>query len=347
MNFAVAVDLGGTNLRIAAVSEAGELWEKITTGTKVALGRDVVIAEMTAAIEQLAAKFSASGQLLGAGIGVPGIIDQRSGLLRRSPNLPGWHDYPVRQEIERRLGSTVALENDANCAALGEAWLGAARHAEHAGMITLGTGVGGGIVQCGRLWRGLNGMAGEVGHITVDPDGPKCNCGNHGCVEQFASASAIVRQAREAIAAGGAPQLSAAAQDPAFDARSVDQLARQGDKPARAIFRKAGWALGVAVADLVNVLNLHMYVIGGGVADAWDAFAPAMFAELQRRSFVYTATAPAEVAAAIAAGSPIPLELQEAAWNTIVTRAKLGGDAGLYGAARLPMIERLQITGGP
>jgi glucokinase len=339
MNFAIAVDLGGTNLRIAAVSEAGEFWEKITTGTKVALGRDAVIGEMTATIRELAAKFSHSGQLLGVGIGVPGIIDQRSGMLRQSPNLPGWHDYPVRQEIERQLGATVALENDANCAALGEAWLGAARQAEHMCMITLGTGVGGGIVLGGDVWRGLTGMAGEVGHVTVDPDGPKCNCGNNGCVEQFASATAIVRMAREAIAGGRAPQLSAAAsQNPTFDARVVDNFAREGDKPAQEIFRKAGWALGVTIADLVNILNLHMYVIGGGVADAWEAFAPAMFAELRRRSFVYTATAPPGVVPPQTESASPTLKPLESGWHTVVTQAQLGGDAGLYGAARLPLV---------
>jgi glucokinase len=341
MNFAIAVDLGGTNLRIAAVSEAGELWGKLTTGTKVALGRDAVIGEMTNAIRELESKFRGSGRLLGVGIGVPGIIDQRSGMLRRSPNLPGWHDYPVRQEIERRLGTSVTLENDANCAALGEAWLGAGREAEHMCMITLGTGVGGGFVMAGRIWRGMTGMAGEIGHITVDPDGPKCNCGNNGCVEQFASATAIVRMARELIAAGHAPQLARAADspDPIFDARVVHNLAIQGDKPAIEILRKTGWALGVTIADLVNALNLRIYVIGGGVGGAWDAFAPAMFQEMQRRSFVYAATAPDNITAEMAGGASASLKPLDDGFRTVVTRALLGSDAGLYGAARLPMLD--------
>ena len=134
--FAIGVDLGGTNLRIAAVDEQGTLLEKVTTNTQVARGRDVVIAEMCDAIRVLAGKFSRTQTLLGAGIGIPGIIDQRSGTLRQSPNLPGWHDYPVREEIERRLGSRVVLENDANSAALGESWLGAARGVEDVVMPT-------------------------------------------------------------------------------------------------------------------------------------------------------------------------------------------------------------------
>jgi glucokinase len=329
MNFAIGVDLGGTNLRIAAISERGELLEKVTTGTRLALGRDAVIGEMVAAIRELAAKYGVSHRLLGAGIGVAGIIDMSTGMLRESPNLPGWDDYPVREEIERRLGTTVLLENDANCAALGEAWLGVARQAEHMCMITLGTGVGGGIVLHGRIWQGMTGMAGEVGHITVDPNGPRCGCGNYGCVERFASATAIVRMAREAIAAGNASALAEAAArtDQEFSSQSVYGLAMQGDKASLEVFHTVGRALGTVLADLVNTLNLPMYVIGGGVSNAWEAFAPAMFEELRRRSFVYNATAP-EDGSAGASTSP----------RTVITRASLGGDAGLFGAARLTMI---------
>ena len=339
MNFAIGVDLGGTNLRIAAVGEKGELLEKVTTGTRLALGRDAVIGGMVTAIGELVRKHSGAHRLLGVGIGVPGIIDKRTGMLRQSPNLPGWDDYPVRDEIERRLGAPVVLENDANCAALGEAWLGVARHAENMCMITLGTGVGGGIVLNGRIWQGMTGMAGEVGHIIVFPDGPQCGCGSHGCVEQFASATAIVRMAREAIAGGHAPALTKASVegDAEFSAKVVYSLAMQGDKAAREIFRKVGQALGLLLADVINALNLEMYVIGGGVSNAWDAFAPAMFEELLRRSFVYAATAPEDVCAAIAEGASAAVRPLESGPRTVITRALLGSDAGLFGAARLPV----------
>lgn len=339
MNFAIGVDLGGTNLRIAAVAEDGKLLEKVTTGTKLALGRDAVIDEMTDAIKNLSSKLGGARQLLGVGIGVPGIIDAHTGMLRESPNLPGWSDYPVRDEIERRLATPVLLENDANSAALGEFWLGAASAAESLCMITLGTGVGGGIVMNGNIWRGLTGMAAEIGHITIHPDGPKCGCGNHGCIEQYASATAIMRMAREAIASGEAPELSRiASEDPEFSARAVNNLALQGDKPARQIFNRVGWALGVLLADVVNALNLQMYVIGGGVSSAWASFAPAMFEELKRRSFVYAATAPDDIASAIAEGASASLKPLGTSPRTIITRALLGSDAGLYGAARLPML---------
>jgi len=335
MKFAIGVDLGGTNLRIAAISEGGELLAKVTTGTKVSLGRNAVVEEMTAAIHEVAAKFTQSGNLQGVGIGVPGIIDKRTGMLRESPNLPGWSDYPVKEEIERRLGAPVFLENDANAAALGEAWLGAARHVQEVCMLTLGTGVGGGIVLNGRPWHGMTGMAAELGHITVDPDGPKCGCGSYGCLEQFASATAVVRMAREAIRSGLAPELSQAEMTSGaeFGAKVVYNLALQGDKPAQQVFQKVGWALGIVLAGLVNTLNLHMYVIGGGVSSAWSAFAPTMFTELRRRSFVYAATAPDDITASIAEGASASLKPLGSSPRTVVTRALLGGDAGLYGAS--------------
>lgn len=338
MGFAVGVDLGGTNLRIAAVDESGRLLEKVTTGTQVKRGRDAVIDQMVSAIHTLSAKFQPSSALLGVGIGVPGIIDKRTGMLRESPNLPGWDDYPVRDIIEHKLQTPIFLENDANAAALGEAWLGAAKGMDDMCMITLGTGVGGGIVMRGRVWHGMTGMAGELGHITIDPNGPQCGCGNHGCLEVFASATAVVRMARDAIASGSADQLRRTASDDAeFSARSVFNLALQGDEPARQIFRKVGWALGIGVADLVNLLNLHMYVIGGGVSAAWEAYAPAMFEELFRRCMVYAATAPDEIRGPMA-GASADLRPLPSGRKTIITRALLGSDAGLYGAARLPMV---------
>ena len=319
--FAIGVDLGGTNLRIAAVDGRGKLREKIATGTGVARPRDEVIAEMCLAIQALAAKQKkAGGRLTGVGVGVPGIIDMKSGMLRGSPNLPGWEDYPVREEIERRLGTRVFLENDANAAALGEKWLGAGRKVDDLCMITLGTGVGGGIVLGGRIWHGMTGMAGELGHIMVEPEGPRCGCGSLGCVEQFASATAIERMAREAAAGGSAPALARVAAKRGFSSETLCQMAEAGDSAAQEIFARVGRALGIVVAALVNTFNLPMYVIGGGVADAWEMFSPAMFEELRKRSFVYAATSS-----------------HPAGGKTVIARAELGADAGLYGAARLAL----------
>jgi glucokinase len=333
--FAIGVDLGGTNLRIAAVDSTGKILEKITTGTEVARGRDHVIDDLCAAVRTLALKYGARGELQGIGVGVPGIIDMGNGMLRESPNLPGWEDYPVRDEIQRRLASPVILENDANAAALGEKWLGAAADVDDMCMLTLGTGVGGGLVLEGKIWHGMLGMAGEMGHINVEADGPPCGCGSRGCLEQYASALAVKRMAAEAVAGGEAPELARAmSQDPEFSAKIVYQLATEGDEPARKIFDRAGWALGIALAGLINVFNLPMYVIGGGVASAWSAFAPAMFETVRSYSYIYRVTSPPEAAPSL----PARIQGAQPEKHTIITHARLGSDAGLIGAARLPMM---------
>ena len=329
---AIGVDLGGTNLRIAAVDSTGKVLEKITTSTQVARGRDQVIDEMCTAIQEIVAKQRDAGELAGIGIGVPGIIEMQTGMLRESPNLPGWHNYPVRDEIQRRLKTTVVLENDANAAAMGEKWLGAAADVDDMCMFTLGTGVGGGLVMQGQIWHGMTGMAGELGHINVEPDGHPCKCGSRGCLEQYASATAIKRMAQEAIASGKAPQMERALKEaPEFTSKVIFDLAMEGDAPARGVFERVGKALGIVVADMVNIFNFPMYVIGGGVASAWDAFAPLMLETVVRNSFVYRATAPTEN---IQAGHAPNRSVH----GTMITRAVLGGDAGLIGAARLPMV---------
>lgn len=309
--FAIGVDLGGTNLRIAAVSESGTVLDLISTATEVKRGRDHVIDEMTSAIKTLAGRLTAQGTLAGVGIGVPGIIDMQSGRLRKSPNLPGWEDYPVREEIERRLGSRVILENDANAAALGELWLGAGKGSKDLCMLTLGTGVGGGIVLNGSVWHGMTGMAGELGHTTVDKSGPNCGCGSQGCVEQYASATAIARIAKEKF---GVDKTS----------KEVFELAQRGDAKAKEVFDIAGEALGVVLAGLINSLNLPIYVIGGGASAAWEAFSPRMFETVRKRSFVYAATGPESASSRV----------------TMIRRAELGSDAGILGSARLPMLAK-------
>jgi len=335
-NFSIGVDLGGTNLRIAAIDQAGQLLEKVTLGTQVSLGPDYVIGEMCTAIVHLQSKYRDSAHLEGIGIGVPGIIDMRTGMVRESPNLGGWANYPVHSRIEERLGTRVFLENDANCAALGEKWLGAAREMNDMAMLTLGTGVGGGLVLGGKIWHGMTGMAGEFGHITIEPDGVICGCGSHGCLEQYASASAVVRMAKEAIAQGRSTELGrAASSDSEFTARAVYNLAIQGDEEAKKIFGRVGRALGIALADLVNALNLPMYVIGGGVSSAWEAFSPFIFDELRQRSMVYAATAPSMPMAG-SRGASASIE-PGGSTKTLVTRALLGSDAGLYGAAKVAL----------
>ena len=332
-DFAIGVDLGGTNLRIAAVSREGKLLEKVAVSAQVARGPDHVIGEMCDAIRRLSEQHRSVGKFLGTGIGVPGVIDMEVGIIRKSANLPGWSNYPVRDEIERRLGTRVFLNHDAKVAALGEKWLGAGHNVDNLAMITLGTGIGGAIILDGKIYYGMNGMAGEFGHVTIEPEGVPCGCGNRGCAERYASATALVRMAREAIEAGEAPALAKVSD---LSAKTVYDLAMQGDEPAQGIFGRFGRALGVMMADMVNVLNLEMYVIGGGVESAWDAFAPAMFEEMRVRSIVYAETAPDDPMGK--ENSAVAPNASRTRRRTIVTRALLGSDAGLYGAARLPAL---------
>lgn len=346
-DFSIGVDLGGTNLRIAAISAEGQLLEKISLDTKVALGPNKVISEMCDAIQQLCAKHTADGKFLGAGVGVPGLVDTQTGVMRKAANLPGFENYPAGAEIERRLGfqknaARVVLENDAKVAALGEQWLGAARGIANVALLTLGTGIGGGIILEGKIWKGMNGMAGEFGHVTVEPEGLPCGCGNRGCAERYASASAIARMVREAIATGEAPSLAkAASSEVEFGAKLIYDLAREGDEPARRIFRTFGRYLGILLADLINILNLDMYILGGGVAGAWDEYAPTMFEEVRVRSLFYPVSAAADPVSSTSAPKPdsglaqpgSPIERK-----TIITHALLGSDAGLYGAARVALI---------
>lgn len=315
-SFTIGVDLGGTNLRIAAVSPDGHILEKIALDTEVMQGRERVVNDMCDAITELRGRLQ-SAELLGIGIGMPGVINLATGMVRQSPNLPGWSDFPVRDDIEQRLGTRVILENDANAAALGEKWVGAGKDVSGLCILTLGTGIGGGLILNGRIWHGMDGMGGELGHMTIDPNGLLCNCGNLGCIEAYASATGIVRLATTAMRVGRSPGLEQAAREAGgLTAEMVYFKAKEGDPVALEVFDLVGRALGVAVSNLINAFNLPLYVLGGGVARGWDAFAPTLLREVQKRSVVYRAT------------------------KTRIERSALGAEAGLFGAAYLPILER-------
>jgi glucokinase len=299
--YSIGVDLGGTNLRAAAIDGQGKLLDKIAGSTELQAGRDAVIDDMVQSIETLRARLG-EHNLRGVGIGLPGFILIDKGIIVGSNNMPEFENYPVRDEIEKRLGAKVILENDANAAALGEKWMGAGREVDDLVLLTLGTGIGGGIIVGGRVLHGQLGMAGELGHLTVVPNGNPCGCGNRGCVEKHASATAIAAMAR----------LIGLGHD--LTAEDVYKLAVEGNDRAKAIFISMGEALGVALANMINIFNFPLYLLSGGPLPAWDFFAPAMLGEVTRRSFTYR-------------HSPTRIE-----------KAKLGNEAGLYGAAYLPFI---------
>jgi glucokinase len=298
--FAIGVDLGGTNLRAAVIDESGVLRERVSGSTNLAAGPEAVMDDIARSILELRGRCEGQ-QLAGIGVAVPGIIEMKKGIVRESPNLPGFNDIPVRDEIERRIQAPVHLENDANAAALGEKWVGAGRGVDDLVLLTLGTGIGGGIICGGKILHGFVGMAGELGHIQVVPNGNPCACGGHGCLEKHASATAVTLMAR---LLGLGENLTS---------EQVFYLARDGNPQARVVFATMGRALGVAIADLVNIFNFPLYLLSGGALAAWEFFAPAMLEEVRRSSYVYRNS------------------------DTRIAKAELGKDAGLYGAARLPL----------
>lgn len=313
-DFGIGVDLGGTNLRAAAIATDGTILEDFQIPTQAKAGRDKVIAGMVEGINEVR-EGHRGDRLLGIGIGVPGLIIMETGVIAKCPNLGGWEQFPLRDTMEAQLHCPVILENDANAAALGEVWLGAGRDVDDLVLLTLGTGIGGGIVSGGRVLHGFVGMAGELGHITVEPDSSaQCGCGNYGCVEAQASATAIIRMAEEAIAAGSSDELKRLKTEQGeINPMLVALAAERGDKEARSIYERMGLYLGRSLADLINVFNFPLYLLGGGVMAAWDLFSPAMFDEITKRSLTYRET------------------------KTRIEKAQLGNKAGIYGAAYLPI----------
>ncbi|MGA7106716.1 MAG: ROK family protein [Terracidiphilus sp.] len=325
----IGVDLGGTSLRIGAYAQGDGLLESIALPTRLSAGPRAVVDDMCAAIEELVERRAQDREIVGVGVGSPGPLELPAGRLHHPPNLPGWDGFHLLAEIRSRLDLPVSLESDANAAALAEYALGLGKllGVKSLCMLTLGTGVGNGIILDGKLWHGAAGMGGEAGHLTIDPDGSECGCGNHGCLEACASATALMNAAERRIATGKARGLAALRDGRAnLTALELAEAARKGDPDAQGIFAETGRSLGIGLAGLINILNLPLYVVGGGVADSWDLLSPSMFEELERRSYVYALTAPGRPASS---GMPCG--------GTQVRPAKLGPEAGLLGACILPL----------
>jgi glucokinase len=324
----IGVDLGGTSQRIAAYTPKLGVLKTISLRTRLEAGPRAVVDDMCGAILQLLEQYSKGREVAGIGVGSPGPLELPAGRLHHPPNLPGWDGFPLLTEIEQRLQWPVEVESDANAAVLAEYELGLGKQlgVESMCMLTLGTGVGNGIILEGRLWHGATGMGGEAGHVTIYPNGALCGCGNHGCLEACASATAVVNSAEQLIASGKAPGLARLKDGSQLTAQSLAEAAHQGDPDALSIYEETGRALGISMAGLINVLNLPLYVVGGGVANSWDLLSPSLFDELERRSYVYALTAPGRPASNGMPGG-----------GTKVLPAKLGAEAGLLGACILPM----------
>jgi glucokinase len=269
----VGVDVGGTAIKMALLSTQGEILYKTQEPTPVAEGEDSVLRKisdmMHAMLEQTQ---TAKEQVAGIGVGVPGPVDAENGIVRDAVNLHWKQPVRLKEKLERLTGLPVYVDNDANNAALGEMWRGAGQGAKDLIVITLGTGVGGGVIVHGRIVHGMNGVGGEVGHITMEPaGGPACNCGKTGCLETYASASAIIREGLKAAQEGTSPQLAGIlSQHGKIRAKDVLDAAKSGDEAAVAIVDQAAFYLGLALSHLANVLNPSRIVIGGGMSAAGE-----------------------------------------------------------------------------
>lgn len=303
-----AVDLGGTYLRIALVDGSGKIHDQLKQRTPRGSSPEVIVDALVTAAD----KWSNDGRrIAAASIMVPGTVDNQNAIVLQAPNLPSLTNFALKSVLEERLGWPVLLENDANAAAVGEMWLGAARQCRDVVSVTLGTGVGGGVILDGELWRGAHGSAGEIGHTTVDPfSGLKCKCGNVGCLELFASATAIVRMTRENLSRF--PQSVLNSEE--LDAEKVYYAGREGDELALSVFTKFGVYLGIGLANLINIIDPEIIVIAGGVVNGWDLFAPHMQHEVNERAVRVTAQ------------------------KVKIAAAECGDNAGLLGAARLAFV---------
>jgi glucokinase len=299
--FVIGVDIGGTNIRVALVDERGNIIRKI----KEPSGEDTV-EKLTSSIEAL---FEIKVDAIG--IGIAGVVDRVERVVKKSPNLPPVEGKKFIQEIEERFSVPVIVENDANAAALGEKWLGAGKESENFIMLTLGTGIGGGIIYKGDLLD----VAAELGHITVEAEGLSCPCGNNGCLESYASARALVSYVVEALEKGKESVMREAYQGNFYRITSEDiyKYALEGDSLARDSFRRAGKYLGIGIATLVNIFSPEVVIVGGGLIGAWDILVQEAKKEAERRAF------------------PQLIE------KINILPATLGDDAGILGAAYLAL----------
>lgn len=306
----LGIDVGGTNIKAVAVDGRGQVLAVMKRSTLARRGRDALIERLILTSKDTAKKAGAGMvDVTGVGVGFAGPLDPIKGVVFDPPNLPGWSNVPLRDILEQRLNLPVSLDNDANLVALGEHWKGAGRGAKCLICITLGTGVGGGIILNGRVWHGVGGVAGEIGHMTLVRNGRRCACGNRGCLEAYASSQGLILSMQGLI--GKEEGLKS---DSRVTPESIGRRARSGNEPARRAIEDTGRILGVAVASLANVLNPDVVVVGGGVSKLGERLLDPVREEVRKRAF-----------------SKVVEGLK-------IVKAELGDNAGPLGAARSLML---------
>ena len=291
--YIIGVDLGGTNIVVGAMSADGKHhYAMRSIPTSPEQGAEAVADRIVGLIEgvildTIAQTKAQRRDFVGVGIGAPGPLDREKGLVIVAPNL-GWRNFPLRDRIGERLHLPATLDNDANCATVGEWWQGAAKGATNVIGMTIGTGIGGGIILDGKLFHGSSDVAGEIGHTTIDLNGRHCKCGNYGCLEAYASGPAIATRAREVLVREETASLLPSLVDgrlEAITAETVYRAAQKGDAVASEIVRDTARYLGAGIANLLNILNADVVVVAGGVTQAGDALFVPLRAEVRRRAF--------------------------------------------------------------
>jgi len=313
----IGIDIGGTNIKIAVVEDSGKVRARGIIDTLPFEGPRPAFRRIRSAVRSLAG-IGGGGEIVGAGVGCAGLIDPRKGRLLSSPNLPEWENTPLRRIAERSLSVYTIVDNDANSAAYGEFRLGSSRGVRNIVFITLGTGVGGGVVADGRLLRGAANFAAEVGHTPVTVDGPKCRCGSRGCLEAYVGSYGLIRCAREQLRRkkGRVLRRWLEEEKKRLTPQLIFEAARRRDAAATAVVRGAGEALGVGIASLVNIFNPEVVVLGGGVSASFDLLKPHVDRVVRRRAFA------------------------ESAKIVRITPSRLGNDATVLGAAMLARDEK-------
>jgi glucokinase len=287
-NLILSIDLGGTKILTAVTNSQGKMLSRDHSITPALKGYEAVIQSiLESAHRALDQADVAIEKITAIGVGAPGLSNPETGILFTSPNLPGWRDVPLRDIVQERLAKKTFVINDANAAALGEFYFGAARGARNFIYITLSTGIGGGIVIDGKIYSGAIGAAGEVGHMTIDDKGPICNCGNRGCWEMLGSGTALAREARHRIKEGVATSILGYVEGDVekVTAQVIHNAAEQGDSFAKELITRTGYYVGVGLANLINIFNPELIVIGGGLSNIGDMLLKPAFKVAGERAY--------------------------------------------------------------
>ncbi len=313
--YSIGVDLGGTNIVSAIVNCQGKIVNRLKVPTLAERGKEATIKRIIETIHRNIVQSSvAPNDIIGIGIGAPGPLDIKRGIINFAPNLPGWRDVSLRKILEDEFNVKVVLENDANAAAWGERCFGAGQGVNNLVCFTLGTGIGGGIIIDGKIYHGSNYGAAELGHMTVSKDGPRCNCGNYGCLEAYSSATGIKNRIKKRIKEGIKSKFLSFDNEELFESlrlKLIFETARKGDKLTKDIVEEAISYLGIAIANIANILNPEMVVLVGGITNEGDKLLIPLRRKVKRRAFYSNYK------------------------SLKIVIGKLGGNAGVLGAAAL------------